>query len=194
MPRSASKGHSVSLSMTKKKPPSQRETLKPPTIPSNVMGRRDAWDSGFIARWLKNRKRGAPPRIAPQTTTNKKKWGWRPHHSCQWLLWSPQSPHTRQLPLSPPLSIMQALIGGHCPSIKVQTVAETFRGCFEKYLCSRNKSSTQTDYKQEQIQPLESWTLQISAVTFHKSKIERPWHTISSGGYHHYRGDYLRSC
>ena len=73
MPRRASKVHSVSLTMTKKNHPRQWETLKPPTIPRNVMGKRDAWDSVFITRWLKNRKRGAPMEIAPRTTTNKKK-------------------------------------------------------------------------------------------------------------------------
>ena len=61
--------------MTKKKPPSQQEILNPPMVPRNVMGRRDAWDSGFITRWLKNRKRGAPLKTALQTTTNKKKKG-----------------------------------------------------------------------------------------------------------------------
>ena len=73
MPRRSSKGggHSVSPKMTKKKPPSQRETLNPPTIPRNVMGRRDARDSGC----LKNRKRGAPLKIAPRTTTDKGKKG-----------------------------------------------------------------------------------------------------------------------
>ena len=80
MPRRASKGggHSVSPKMTKKKPPSHRETLNPPTTPRNVMGRRDAWDahdSGFITRWLKNRKQGAPLKISPRTTTNKKRKG-----------------------------------------------------------------------------------------------------------------------
>ena len=59
--------------MTKKKPPSQREKLNPPTIPINAMGRRDAWDSRFITEWLKNQKQGAPLKIAPRTTTNKKK-------------------------------------------------------------------------------------------------------------------------
>ena len=39
------------------------------------MRRRDAWDSGFITGWLKNRKRGAPLKIAPRTTTNKKNKG-----------------------------------------------------------------------------------------------------------------------
>ena len=77
MTRRASKGggHSVSPTMTKKKPPSQWETLNPPTIKRNEMGRRDASDSGFITRWLKNWKRGAPLKISPQTTTNKKKKG-----------------------------------------------------------------------------------------------------------------------
>ena len=75
IPCRASKGHSVSPTMTKKKPPSQWETLKPPTIPRNAMGRRDAWDSGFITRWLKNRNQGAPLKIAPWTTTDKKKKG-----------------------------------------------------------------------------------------------------------------------
>ena len=74
MPCRASKGggHSVSPTMTNKKPPSQRESLKSPTIPRNVMGRRDARDSVFITGWLKNRKRGAPLKISPRTTTNKK--------------------------------------------------------------------------------------------------------------------------
>ena len=36
------------------------------------MGRWDAWDSGFITGWLKNRKRGALLKIAPRTTKNKK--------------------------------------------------------------------------------------------------------------------------
>ena len=61
--------------ITKKKPPSHQETLNPPTIPRNKMGRRDAQDSEFITGWLKNRKRGAPLKISPQTTTNKKKKG-----------------------------------------------------------------------------------------------------------------------
>ena len=39
------------------------------------MGRRDAWDSGFITEWLKKQKRGAPLKIAPRTTTNKKNKG-----------------------------------------------------------------------------------------------------------------------
>ena len=77
MPRLASKGggHSVSPTMTKKKPPSHRETLNPPTIPGNGMGRQDARDRGFITGWLKNRKRGAPLKISPQTTTKNKKKG-----------------------------------------------------------------------------------------------------------------------
>ena len=77
MPHRASKGggHSVSTTMTKNKPPSQRDTLNPPTIPRNAMVRRDAWDSGFITGWLKNWKWGAPLKIAPRTTTNKKNKG-----------------------------------------------------------------------------------------------------------------------
>ena len=77
MPRRASKGggHSVSPKMTKKKPPTQRETLNPPTIPINVMGSQDARGSGFIPKWLKNRKQGAPLKISPRTTTNKKNKG-----------------------------------------------------------------------------------------------------------------------
>ena len=59
--------------MTKEKPPSQWETLNPPTIPINEMGRRYARDSGFITGWLKNRKGGAPLKIAPRTTMSKKK-------------------------------------------------------------------------------------------------------------------------
>ena len=61
--------------MTKKKPPSQQDILNPPTTPRNAMGRRDARGSGFITGCLKNRKRGAPLKIAPQTTTNKKNKG-----------------------------------------------------------------------------------------------------------------------
>ena len=61
--------------MTKKNPPSQQETLNPPTTPRNVMGRRDAQESGFVTGWLKNRKRGEPLKISPGTTTNKKNKG-----------------------------------------------------------------------------------------------------------------------
>ena len=77
MPHSASKsgGHSVSPTMTKKNPTSQREILHPPMIPRNAMGRQDSHDSGFITLWLKNQKGGAPLKIAPRTTTNKKKKG-----------------------------------------------------------------------------------------------------------------------
>ena len=64
--------NSFSPIITKKKPPSQQEILKPPTIPRNVMVRQDARGSGFITGWLKNQKRGAPLKIAPRTTTNKK--------------------------------------------------------------------------------------------------------------------------
>ena len=39
------------------------------------MGRRNAWDSGFVTGWFKNRKRGAPLKISPRTTTNKKNKG-----------------------------------------------------------------------------------------------------------------------
>ena len=80
MPRRASRGHLVSSKTTKKKPHIQRETLKPPTtIPRNVMGRRDTRDSAFITEWLKNRKRSAPLKIYPRTTTNKKKEGEEDH-------------------------------------------------------------------------------------------------------------------
>ena len=61
--------------MTKKNPPIQQETLNPPTIPINLIGIRDAWVSGFITGCLKNRKRGAPLKIAPLTITIKKKKG-----------------------------------------------------------------------------------------------------------------------
>ena len=73
--RDLSKNNISWNTMTKKKPPSQRETINTPTTPRNAMGRRDARDSGFITGRLKNRKRGAPLKIAPRTTTNKKKKG-----------------------------------------------------------------------------------------------------------------------
>ena len=68
-------GHTVSPKMTKKKPPSQRETLKPHTIPRNVMGRQNARDSRFITGWLKNWNRGAPLKFSLRITTNKKNKG-----------------------------------------------------------------------------------------------------------------------
>ena len=130
------------------------------------------------------------PREPPRTITRR---GRRPQHLRQWLRWSTQSLHPRQSPLPPPLSILQALMGRPLPSIKVQTVKYTSRGCFKKYLCSLLKSSTQTNYTQEQIPKLESWTLQISAGPCRRRKIQRHWPTISIRGYHHYRGDYSRS-
>ena len=75
MPRRSSKGILVYPKMTKKKPPSQRETLKPPTIPINAMQRRDSRDHGFITGWLNKRKQGAPLKNSPRTTMNNKKKG-----------------------------------------------------------------------------------------------------------------------
>ena len=81
MPRRASKdgGHSVSPTMTKKKPPSQQETLNSPRIARNAMGRRDTRDSGFITIWLKNRKQGAPLRIFPANHHKQEKEGEEDH-------------------------------------------------------------------------------------------------------------------
>ena len=66
---------SAFLTMTKKKPPSQKETLKPPMIPRNAKGRCDTRESGFITGWLKNRKQGASLKISQKNTTNKKRKG-----------------------------------------------------------------------------------------------------------------------
>ena len=134
MPRRASKGHSVSPTMTKKKPPSQRETLKPPTIPRNAMGRRDARDSGFITGWSKNRKRGAPLKIAPRTTTNKKKKEKKTTASPSVAAMVSQSPHPRQSPLPPPMSILQALMGRPLPLHQGPNGRRNIQGMLRKIL------------------------------------------------------------
>ena len=77
MPRCASRGggHLVSPTMTKKNPPGQRETLNPTTITRNAMGIQEARDSGFITRWLKNRKRGLPLKNYPANRREQEKEG-----------------------------------------------------------------------------------------------------------------------
>ena len=134
MPPRASKGwgHSVSLTMTKKKPPSQREKQNTPTIPRNTMGRRDAQDSGFITGWLKNRKRGALLKISREPPRTRKRIGRIPQHPCQWLKWSPQSPHTRHLPLPPPLSMLQALMGRPLPLHQIPNGHGNIQGMLKK--------------------------------------------------------------
>jgi hypothetical protein len=55
--------------VTKAKPPSQLN-IKPPPIPRNAQTRRIARDNGLISGWMKNRKRGAPPKTTPLLTAN----------------------------------------------------------------------------------------------------------------------------
>ena len=159
MPRRASKGggHSVSPTITKKKPTSQRETLNPPTIPRNAMGIWDARDSGFITPRMKNRKQGAPLKIAPRTTMNKKKKGKKTT--------APPSVAAMVSPVTSSATVVSATTAVNTASTNMEATApppKTKRSrkhsgdASKKYPCSLLKANTQTDHTQEQIQQLES--------------------------------------
>ena len=190
MPRCAWIGgvHSVSPTMTKKKPHSHRETRNSPTIPRNAIGRRDTRDSKFINGWLKNRKRGAPLKIALWTTTNKKKKVKKTTASL--------SVAAMVFPVTASAAVTSSTTAVNTTSTNGDATASPSKskqsrnhsGVLQKYSCSLLKASTQSDYTQEQIQQLESWTLQISAGPCRRRKIERPQPTIRIVGYHHSKG------
>ena len=141
--------------MIKKKPPSQGETLKHPTIPRNTMVRRDEQDSGFITGWLNNRKRGAPLKISKQTTTIKTNKGKK---TTAYL-----SVAAMVSPVTAPAAVASATTTVNTASTDGEATAPPSNskrpqkhsgGCFEKCSCYLLKASTQNDYTQEQIQQL----------------------------------------
>ena len=178
--------------MTKKKPPSQRETLNPPTIPRNAMGRWDAQDSGFINGWLKNRKRGAPLRIAPQTTTKKKKKGKKTTESQSVVVIV--SPVTISADVaSDTTAVNTASTNGEATALhQSPNCRGNIQGMLKKIIVLPTQIQQPNQQHARENTTIGTFNPSNQRWPVPSKKIERHRPTISIGGYHYSRGGDLR--